>query len=114
MIRMDAAELQAFISGRTLFAYEPDTLARVAEVIYQPDGICLASFANGTKDNGIYGFSDAAYWTRYAKFRNGETNQFYLILVGPQIAQAYHADGRLAFLQSPLASLNQSQLWAQG
>lgn len=105
MTRMNAAELQAFVLGRRLFAFEPETLKNVAQVTYQPDGNCIALFIDGTSDKGQYGFSKASYWTRYARFRNGETNRFYLTLIRPDIAQAYHVDGRPAFLQSPLASL---------
>lgn len=104
-MRLSAADLKRFIQGRTLFAYDPETRKQVAQVVYRTDGFCEASFADGTHDRGTYGFSGDTYWTRYDRFRNGETNGFYLMLVEAEVAQAYHLDGRSAYLQSPKGAL---------
>lgn len=105
MKRFDAQELLAFLFGRTLHAFDPDSCKRVATVRYGLDGICGVTFVDGTQDQGCYGLEDDTYWTRYDKFRAGETHCFYLVQVAPHIAQAYHADGQRAFLQSALPEL---------
>lgn len=105
MKRMNGTEVRAFLYGKTLFIYEPETLKSVAKVTYGSDGRCTALFADGSSDAGQFGFSGDTYWTKYDRFRSGETNHFYLVPVEPEVAQAFHADGRRAFLQSPLSSL---------
>lgn len=92
--------------GQTLNAFDPDSHAAVASVTYRADGTCTARFPDGTQDRGQFGLSGDTYWTRYTDFRAGETHHFYLERVAPQVTQAYHADGRRAYLQSPLAKLD--------
>ncbi|MEP5624454.1 MAG: hypothetical protein ABJP82_17920 [Hyphomicrobiales bacterium] len=105
-MRMAAVDLQNFIQGKELYAYDPVTREKIAQVTYGSDGRCVVMFANGTNDRGTYGFLEDTYWTRYDVFRNGETNSFYLTRVGPELAQAYHLDGRPAYLQSPDRTLS--------
>lgn len=104
MKRLNSAELRAFMVDQTLHVFDPDSHAHVATVTYGEDS-CLAQFADGTEDRGQFGLSRDTYWTRYTRFRAGETNHFYLVQIAPQIVQAYHTDGRRAFLQSPLTLL---------
>lgn len=106
MSRLDPKEVEAFLVGQTLHAFDPDSHNKVASVTYQDDGTCVAIMKDGTEDRGHYGVDEGIYWTRYNQFRGGETHHFYLVRVGPQVAQAYHSDGRRAFLQSPLARLD--------
>lgn len=103
--RLSAAELRRFLEGRRLYAFDPVSRAQVAQVTYAPGGICHARFTDGTKDSGAYGFKEATYWTQYTRFRAGQRSEFYLTWHGDQIAQAWHSDGRMAFLQSPLSEL---------
>ena len=96
---MTADEVQSFIRGATVRAIDPETEQMVATVSYLPDGTCQMARRGATAvEPGLYGFSDGLYWTRYAEFRDGTTNSFYLVEVGPGLAQAYFADGRRAFL----------------
>jgi len=110
MKRMNEAELRAFLVGQTLFAFEPETFRNVAKVTYGADGTCSAVFADETRDSGRFGISGDVYWTRYSRFRQGETHRFFLVTVADDIAQAFHGDGRRAFLQSPHAKLDRSLL----
>lgn len=107
MNRMNEAELRGFLLGQTLFAFEPETFRNVAKVTYRADGSCTAVFADETQDTGKFGISGDCYWTQYARFRQGETHHFFLVAVADNVAQAFHSDGRRAFLQSPLAHLDQ-------
>ena len=86
--------MRAFLVGQKLHIFDPGTRARVAEVHYDTDNRCHAAFEDGGVDSGIYG---DMYWTRYSRFRNGMTCHFYLVRLGPFLAQA---DGAIAFLQS--------------
>lgn len=108
MPRLTAEELKSFMAGKTLYAFDPDTKARVASVSYGSEGDCVARFADGTQDTAEWGLEGDTYWTRYANFRGGEVNRFTLDLIADQVAQAYHTDGRRAFLQSPLEVLDTS------
>ncbi|MEP2641143.1 hypothetical protein [Roseobacter sp.] len=91
--------------GQDLYAFDPVTRARVAWVAYHPNGTCRAEFSDGTVDHGQFGLEGDTYWTRYTGFRAGETHRFYLVEITPKLAQAYHVDGRQAFLQTPLKTL---------
>ncbi|MEQ8813900.1 MAG: hypothetical protein RLO51_14915 [Thalassobaculum sp.] len=96
---MTADELRRFIEGRTVRALDPETGAGVATVAYRPDGSCrLRHLAGGAVEDGRYGFDGPVYWTRYAAFRGGEVNRFTLTAVRPGRAQAWHDDGRRAYL----------------
>lgn len=95
---MTAAEVQAFIAGKTVRAIDPESGAAVATVSYLPDGTCRLAHVDGRAEDGTYGFSGAHYWTRYAAFRGGERNSFALVDAGPGRAQAMHDDGRRAYL----------------
>lgn len=96
---MTAPEVRRFIEGRTLLAVDPETDALVATVDYNPDRTCAARFPDGDQDTGQYGFVENRYWTRYSRFRQGTRNEFFLVQLGADRAQAYYADGRPAFLQ---------------
>lgn len=102
---MNEAELHAYVYGKTLYAFEPDTLLDGANVTYNTDGTCTAVLPDGTTDNGVYALEGDTYWTRYENFRDGTTNRFRLTLIGDEVAQAYYTDGRRAFVQSPHQSL---------
>lgn len=103
MTRLNPEDLKAFLFGQTVHAFDPDSRNLVATIAYGRDGTCEAVFADGTEDRGQFELSGDTYSTKYTRFRAGETNFFYLELLAPQVAQAYHTDGRRAFLQSPLA-----------
>lgn len=97
---MEEDEVRAFLVGQKLHIFDPGTGARVAEAHYGTDNRCHAAFEDGGVDSGIYGIEGDMYWTRYSRFRDGMTCHFYLVRLGPSLAQAYHADGAIAFLQS--------------
>lgn len=107
MERISAKDLRAFMVGKTLHAFDPGTRKRVAAVTYMADGACIARFVDGTEDRGQYGLSGDTYWTKYTRFRAGQTSEFYLVELLDQVAQAYHTDGRRAYLQSPLIELDE-------
>lgn len=96
---MSAAELQAFIFGRVVDAFDPETGDQVATVSYLADGTCrFVRPGSVAVEQGSYGLADREYWTRYTAFRDGGRNSFYLVALAPGLAQAYHSDGRRAFL----------------
>ncbi len=97
---MTAEQVRSFIGGRILQAVDPDSGEVVATVTYGPDGACTVAFANGDTDEGSYGFVDHFYWTRYRRFRDGTENRFALEPLGTGKAQAWHDDGRRAFIQA--------------
>lgn len=95
---MAAADLERFIHGRTVAAIDPETGATFARVTYRPDGVCIVAHQGGRLERGRYGFADGCYWTIYPTFRDGRKNSFYLTTEGPGRAQAWHDDGRRAYL----------------
>lgn len=97
--RLTPQQVRAFISGQTVQALDPESGELAATVTYGDGGMCVARFADGRTDTGHYGFADDCYWTRYATFRDGTENRFYLVRLRPDRAQAYHDDGRRAYLQ---------------
>lgn len=97
---MNANAVKSFLEGRSVYALDPQTRAVAACIDYGLDGRCLARFVNGDTDAGVYGFEGDCYWTRYDTFRDGKRHVFRLESRGPGVAQAYFADGRIAFLQS--------------
>lgn len=105
MQRLSADGVHALLYGNTLHAFDPKSLRRVASVRYDMQHRCHLVFDDGGEDEGSYGFEGDMYWTRYAKFRDGAQCWFYLVPAGPDVVQAFHADGTRAFLQSPLKAL---------
>lgn len=105
MKRLGALDLRGFLFGQTLHAFDPDLRERIATVCYETDGNCFVTFVDGTRDRGRFNLDGDIYSTCYEKFRSGETNAFYLVEVAPQITQAFHKNGKRAFLQSPLLEL---------
>lgn len=97
---MTADQVRSFIGGNVLQALDPVTGEVVATVTYDRDGTCRFTFANGDTDEGHYGFVDHYYWTRYRRFRDGTENRFALEPLGAGRAQAWHDDGRRAFIQA--------------
>lgn len=97
---LSETEIRAFLTDHKVHAFDPDTGAHAATIEYRSDGVALAAFADGRTERGVWGLEGAAYWTRYEAFRGGETHYFHLKWVGPETAQAYHADQSRAFLQS--------------
>lgn len=97
---MNAEKIRAFLEGHSVYALDPVTREVTACIDYGTDGRCLARFTDGRKDAGVYGFEGDTYWTRYDTFRNGERHVFRLDEKSPDTAQAYFADGTIAFLQS--------------
>ncbi|MEQ8348538.1 MAG: hypothetical protein RIB84_29335 [Sneathiellaceae bacterium] len=96
---MTAAELRDFIFGRTVQARDPESGALVATVSYLADGTCrFARPGSDAVEQGVYGLAEREYWTRYTAFREGKPNSFYLVALAPDRAQAYHSDGRRAYL----------------
>jgi len=102
---MQADDVRRFLEGQEIYVFEPDTRTLVAVVNYEKGGRCAFRFSTGEADVGVYGFDGDAYWTRYEKFRNGETHSFNLKSLGPGIAQAYFIDGKKAFLQAQTTDL---------
>ncbi|MEM1044541.1 MAG: hypothetical protein AAGL24_00265 [Pseudomonadota bacterium] len=96
---MDATAVRQFIEARTIPALDPDTGETVAWVTYRADRSCHVRFTDGSEDVGRYGFEDHFYWTQYGSFRGGARNRFYLVDLGEGRAQAYHEDGRRAYIQ---------------
>ncbi len=107
MIKMNlsAEEVRMFVFGKTLHAFDPDTLMRVATIYYRRDGTCQLTMENGDTDAGQYGFEEDQYWTRYNRFRDGVLHRFSLIRIDTHSAQAMYEDGSRAFIQSPLIQL---------
>ncbi len=105
MTRLNQEELKAFLFGKTLYSFDPETRKLAATITYDAGGTCVAVFADGTQDRGQFELVGDTYSTKYAQFRSGETNHFYVERVASHVVQAYHTDGRRAFLQSPLAKL---------
>lgn len=104
---MQAAEIRAFLEGRRVHAFAPETRALVAHVDYRGDGRCALCFATGETDQGVYGIEGDTYWTRYDRFRGGETHAFRLERLGPNLAQAWFSTGARAFLQSHDAEVSE-------
>lgn len=98
--RMNADEVRRFIEGRRVLALDPDDDTLVATVEYHADGTCAARFPSGEADTGQFGFVEDRYWTQYTRFREGARNEFYLVPIAEGRAQAYFADGRVAFVQA--------------
>lgn len=103
--RLSPDAVRTFIFGRALYAFDPETGARAAKIDYRADGTCHVTMADGSLDNGVYGFQEACYWTQYRQFRDGVRHHFYLMQIDEHTAQAYFADGTRAFLQTPKAQL---------
>lgn len=97
---MTSKDVHSFISGKTVYAFDPNTGAFVATLVYCADGTIEARFADAKVDNGQYGFEGQLYWTRYENFRSGQKHAFHLQAVDDSTAQAFHDDGRKAFLLS--------------
>jgi hypothetical protein len=96
---MSPAEVHDFIFGKTVQAINPDTMEVVAMITYNTDHTCrIEHLATKAVEAGVYGFTDAVYWTRYDAFRGGTTNNFALDSLAAGRAQAYYDDGRRAFL----------------
>jgi len=93
-------DVHRFIAGQTVYAFDPDSGVFVATLVYRIDGTIEARFADAKADNGQYGFEGQLYWTRYENFRSGQKHAFYLQAVDDSTAQAFHDDGRKAFLLS--------------
>lgn len=98
---MSTEEVQAFLTDRTLNAIDPESGDVVGYSIYRADGTCRVVMASGEDSPGVWGLTDTGYWTQYERFRGGMRHEFTLVRVGDRIAQAYFADGRRAFLQTP-------------
>lgn len=97
---MSAAEVYAFIKGKKVYVFEPDTRNSVATILYGFDGSCDVKFATGETDVGEYGFEENYYWTRYSRFREGKVNYFFLQRHDEKSVQAYYKNGERAFLLS--------------
>ncbi|MCR9176976.1 MAG: hypothetical protein NXI19_13350 [Alphaproteobacteria bacterium] len=96
---MSPDEVREFILGKTVQAIDPETMNVVALISYDPGDTCrIEHLDTKVVDAGVYGFTDAVYWTTYETFRDGTTNSFALEYLGPGRAQAYYDDGRRAFL----------------
>ena len=96
---MTEAELRDFILGRVVHAFDPESGEKVATVGYRNDGTCWMQLAGSDEvEPGSYGIEGHEYWTRYARFRGGDRHGFYLTALAPDRAQAYHSDGRRAYL----------------
>jgi hypothetical protein len=97
--------VKAFIAHGRIHAFDPDSAEHVALVDYRPDGSCKLEFSDGRFEGGVWGFTNAGYWTSYQNFRDGARNEFCLQLIAPQIMQAFHSDGRRAYVQSTFNTL---------
>jgi len=99
-MRMNGAEVTAFLRGQSVYGLDPQTREVAACIDYATDGTCIARFIDGSTDAGVWGVEDDNYWTRYENFRQGKRHVFSLEPLGKGVAQAYFADGTIAFLQS--------------
>ncbi|WP_299732281.1 hypothetical protein [uncultured Tateyamaria sp.] len=106
--RLRSKDIEAFLSNRTTYAFDPSTLKRVATVMYHPNGECSALFEAGGGDDGHWGIAGETYWTKYRAFRDGSKNVFYLEWVAKDVVQAYYIDGSRAFLQSGQSELDET------
>lgn len=97
---MNAEQITTFLSGRSVYGLDPATRVVAACIDYGTDGTCLARFSNRMTDTGEWGIEGNTYWTRYTRFREGNRHAFRLEPLGEGVAQAYFADGTIAFLQS--------------
>ncbi|MEL7152410.1 MAG: hypothetical protein AAFN51_01155 [Pseudomonadota bacterium] len=97
--RLTGDEVRAFLLGRALDCFDPQSGERVATIRYLEDGTCHARMADGSTDEGRYGFEDDLYWTQYKWFRNGGLYRFFLVKVDAVTCQAWFDDGTKAFLQ---------------
>lgn len=103
---LSQSALRAFLMHRTIYVFDPDTRAPVAEVWYEAGGEVRMRHADGRPDQGRWGLEGDAYWTQYDGFRGGSVNSFTLEPLDADTAQAYHTDGRRAYLQSHIQSLS--------
>lgn len=99
-MRMNGTEVMAFLKGQRVYGLDPQSRKVAASIDYAPDGTCLARFVDGRLDAGVWGIEGDTYWTRYENFRDGKRHVFSLEPLGQGVAQAYFADGTIAFLQS--------------
>ncbi len=97
--RLTADEVVAFLNGRALDCFDPDTGALAATIEYLTDGTCRTAMADGATDEGRYGFERDFYWTQYSWFRGGGVFRFSLEQIDDDTCQAYFEDGKKAFLQ---------------
>lgn len=98
--RLGGEGVKAFLSGRTLKCFHPDTGDWAATIEYRADGTCHAAMADGGTDDGRYGFEQNLYWTQYSWFRGGGLFRFSLERIDDDTCQAYFDDGTTAFLQT--------------
>lgn len=97
--RLTSSGVKAFVLGQTLDCFDPESGVLAATIEYFENGTCHAAMADGTSDDGRYGFERELYWTQYRWFRNGSLNRFFLLEINHSTCQAYFEDGRKAFLQ---------------
>ncbi len=97
--RLSEDEVKAFVRGHALDCFDPKLKARIATIEYFENGTCHAEFADGTSDDGRYGFDSDVYWTQYTWFREGGLYRFFLVKIDDLVCQAYFEDGTKAFLQ---------------
>jgi hypothetical protein len=97
-------QIEAFLGADIIHVFDPDTKAPVATVRYSPDGVVKMTLGDMT-DTGGWGIVGDRYWTQYAIFRDSQRHEFYLEVIDAETMQAHFADGRRAFLQSRLSSL---------
>lgn len=99
-MRLKPEEVERFLIGRKINAFDPSTRSWVASVKYDAGGFCTTKFKAGGGDEGRWGISGDTYWTQYRMFRDGSKNIFFLKWVAADLAQAYFENGSPAFLQS--------------
>ena len=102
---LNADQVRAFMTGRTLCAFDPADGSQVARVTYGADGRAHVLHPDGATDEGDWGLVGNTYWTRYDKMRDGTRNSFHLEQVTQDVVQAWFADGRRAMIQTPLEEL---------
>lgn len=102
---LSAAEATRFLTDKSVQVFDPETGRQVATARYEQSGLCEAMFIDGQTDCGRWGQTQTGYWTQYSTFREGTRNAFVLVLITPDVAQAFHEDGSRAFIQTPLKEL---------
>ncbi len=100
--------VKSFIAQGLIYAFDPETKSRAAAVEYGTDGVAKLTFSDGQHETGQWGFTQQGYWTSYNNFREGARHEFLLKQIAPQIMQAYHGDGRRAYVQTALSALPDS------
>lgn len=99
---MDAAAVEAYVSGKSYTGVKPDSGDPVGTVVYNADGSSTLALVGKAAEAGSWRIEGNAYCTRYAAFRDNSENCFHLEPRENGRAQAWYTDGRRALLLIPV------------